>query len=152
MHALPWYFIPSMPTPQCKKTSTSVPLPKICIEIRWGCDYADGERSHGYQMSDVRYAFSDPGGMEMIIMVIIQHLNNAFSVQNTGKPFCPGTWCWCLFVTTNIECVSRGYRRRRGTRRGKVMKKCTVCSSTVVNLVEALNSPSFLLAPILGFS
>lgn len=61
------------------------------MEIRWECDYADLERSHGYQMSDVRYAFLDPCGMEMIIMVIIQHLNNPFSVQNTGKHICPGT-------------------------------------------------------------
>lgn len=42
-------------------------------------------------MSDVRYAFSDPCGMEMIIMVIIQHLNNPFAVRNTGKHMCPGT-------------------------------------------------------------
>lgn len=72
------------------------------MEIRWECDYADLERSHGYQMSDVRYAFLDPCGMEMIIMVIIQHLNNPFSVQNTGKHICPGTWCWCLSATTNM--------------------------------------------------
>lgn len=32
-------------------------------------------------MSDVRYAFSDPCGMAMIIMVIIQHLNSSLSLR-----------------------------------------------------------------------
>lgn len=74
-----------------KKPNLCFSPPNICMEIRHGCDYADRERSHGYQMSDVRYAFSDPCGMEMIIMVIIQHLNNPFSVPNTGKHICQGT-------------------------------------------------------------
>lgn len=54
-------------------------------------------------MSDVRHAFSDPCGMEMIIMVIIQRLNNPVSVWNTGKHIYPGTRCCCLSATINMN-------------------------------------------------
>lgn len=74
-------------------------------------------------MSDVRYAFSDPCGMEMIIMVIIQHLNNPFSVRNTGKHICPGTWCWCLSATTNMSVLVRDIGGDREARLGKGMKR-----------------------------
>lgn len=74
-------------------------------------------------MSDVRYAFSDPCGMEMIIMVIIQHLNNPFSVRNTGKHICPGTRCWCLSATTNTSVLVRDIGGDREARLGKVMKR-----------------------------
>lgn len=73
-------------------------------------------------MSDVRYAFSDPCGMAMIIMVIIQHLNNPFSVRNTGKHICPGTWCWCLSATTNMSVLVRDIGGDREVRGDKVMK------------------------------
>lgn len=74
-------------------------------------------------MSDVRYAFSDPCGMEMIIMVIIQHLNNPFSVRNTGKHICPGTQCWCLSATTNRSVLVRDIGGDREARLSKVMKR-----------------------------
>lgn len=64
-------------------------------------------------MSDVRYAFSDPCGMEMIIMVIIQHLNNPFSVRNTGKHICPGMLLLVFVCYHKQECVSQRYRRRQ---------------------------------------
>lgn len=88
-------------------------------------------------MSDVRYAFSDPCGMEMIIMVIIQHLNNPFSVRNTGKHICPGTWCWCLSATTNMSVLVRDIGGDREARRGKVMKRVRrLQSNWDKNLVE----------------
>lgn len=88
-------------------------------------------------MSDVRYAFSDPCGMEMIIMVIIQHLNNPFSVRNTRKHICPGTWCWCLSATTNMSVLVRDIGGDREARRGKVMKRVRrLQSNWDKNLVE----------------
>lgn len=89
----------------------------VCSETSSECDYADWERSHGYQMSDVRYAFSDPCGMAMIIMVIIQHLNSSLSPCITAKHICPGTRCWCLFCHHILQHLSQGYRRRQGKQR-----------------------------------
>lgn len=43
------------------------------------------ERRYGFLMSGVRYAFSDPCGMEMIIMVIIQRLNTRFLYGMLGS-------------------------------------------------------------------
>lgn len=42
-------------------------------------------KRYGFQMSGVRYAFSDPCGMEMIIMVIIQRLNTQFLYGMLGS-------------------------------------------------------------------
>lgn len=123
---------PSMPTPKSNTFNLCFPPPppplpplpsNICLEIRQECHYADWERSHGYQMSDVRYAFSDPGGLEMIIMVIIQHLNNPFSLRNTGMHICPGTRCWCLSAATNTIVLVGDTARAGEARRRKVMER-----------------------------
>lgn len=78
-------------------------------------------------MSDVRYAFLDPCGMEMIIMVIIQHLNNPFSMWNTGKHICPGTRCRCLSATINMRVLVRDIGGDMEARRGKSDEESREC-------------------------
>ena len=69
-------------------------------------------------MSDVRYAFLDPCGMEMIIMVIIQHLNNPFFLSRTlGSTSAQGP---DVGVSPHKHaCVSRRYRMRQGGETGR---------------------------------
>ena len=132
-------------------------VPNICMEIRYECDYADLERIHGYQMSDVRYAFSDPCGMEMIIMVIIQHLNNRFFYAEHWEAHLPRDLMLvfaCLSATTNISVLVRDLEENKKMRQGKMMKRVRFLHFNWDKLGSGRKSscsfPHCFLAPILG--
>lgn len=64
-------------------------------------------------MSDVRYAFSAPCGMEMIIMVIIQCLKQSVFCAQHWEAHLPRDLMLVFVCHHKHECVSQGYRGRQ---------------------------------------
>lgn len=106
------------------------------------------------QMSGMH--FQTPCGLEIIIAVIIQHLNNAFSCAEHWDAHLPRDLMLVFVCRHKHECVSQRYRASRA-RRGKVMEReCDVCISTEMHSRKSLlhlapNSP-FLSLSVLSLA